>query len=226
MQFKDFVSLLHPTFAVIFVFPLIGMVVNFALQTRQRRLQTVHKVKSKIPAVVGPEHLRLGRWLTTSVVVATLLGLGFAIASKMIDRNAWADEPGRVVFVALMFALTLASYAFLYRAKLKVWRGTFATLVGMGLVVIGAQPEVFRRGNEWYISHFYIGIAATLLMILSMATVQDIYQDKQLRWRRLHAVLNALATLFFAMQGFTGTRDIFEIALYTPPPGLILPVFF
>lgn len=223
MVAKDFVLLLHPAFAVIVVFPLIGMVVSMAWQTRQRRIQTADKRKSKIPAVVGPDHLKFGRWLATSVIFATLLGLAAAIGSKMVEKNAWSTEPGRVTFVILMFILTIASYGFLYRAKLKIWRGIFASLTGMGVIVLGCQPEVFRRGFEWYISHYYSGVLATLLMILSVAVVQDIYQDREHRWRRAHTFLNAVATLLFAFQGFSGARDIFEIALYKTPPGFIFP---
>ena len=226
MVAKDFVLLLHPAFAVIIVFPLIGMVVNMAWQTRQRRIQAAGKSKSKIPAIVGPDHLKFGRWLTTSVVVATLLGLGAAIGSKMVEKNAWGSEPGRVTFIILMFVLTLLSYGFLYRAKLKLWRGTFASLTGMGVIVLGSQPEVFRRGFEWYISHYYSGVLATLLMIFSMAVVQDIYQDRQQRWRRAHTFLNIVAALLFAFQGFSGSRDLFEIALYKTPPGFIFPGLF
>ncbi|NET10422.1 MAG: DUF4079 domain-containing protein [Symploca sp. SIO2B6] len=223
MGFKEFASLLHPTFAVIIVFPLIGIVVNFAWQTRQRRLQTANKGKSKIPPIVGPDHLKLGRWLTTSVFTATLLGLGFALGSKIIPKQEWVDEPFRVTFIVLMFLLTILSYIFLYRAKKALWRGTFATLAGMGLVILGSQPEVFRRDYEWYLSHYYFGMAATLLMLFSMAIVKDIYKDKKHRWRIAHTVLNVIATLLFALQGFTGSRDLFEIGLYTAPPGLILP---
>ncbi|MEM7770445.1 MAG: DUF4079 domain-containing protein, partial [Cyanobacteria bacterium P01_A01_bin.37] len=148
------------------------------------------------------------------------------IVTKMIEKNAWADEPRRVVFVSIMFVLTSGSLALLYQAKLKAWRATFATLTGMGLVIIGCQPEIFRRGFEWYTSHYYYGISAALLMILSLAVVSDIYQDKQKRWRRAHAFLNMIATLLFIGQGFTGARDLFEIGLYTPPPGLLVHCFF
>jgi Protein of unknown function (DUF4079) len=37
---RDTILLLHPFIAVIVVFPLIGMVMNRAVQTRQRRLQS------------------------------------------------------------------------------------------------------------------------------------------------------------------------------------------
>ncbi len=226
MGIKEFTGLIHPALAVAFVFPLIGMVVYLSLQTRGRRLQIESQSKSKIAPTVGSEHLRLGRWLTSSIVVLTLLGLLHPILTKMIEKNVWAEEPRRVIFVALMFVLTGGSLAFLYRAKAKVWRAIFATLTGMGLVIIGCQPEIFRRGYEWYTSHYYYGITAALLMILSLAVVTDIYQDKQKRWRRAHAFLNMIATLLFIGQGYTGARDLFEIGLYTPPPGMLMKIFW
>ena len=225
MGINEFTGLIHPALAVAFVFPLIGMVVYLSLQTRGRRLQVENKVKSKIAPTVGPDHLKLGRWLTTSVVVLTLIGMLHPTVTKMVEKNAWVDEPNRVIFVAIMFVVTASSLALLYQAKTKAWRATFATLTGMGLVIIGCQPEIFRRGFEWYTSHYYYGIVAALLMVLSLAVVPDIYQDKKKRWRRAHAFLNMLATLLFIGQGFTGARDLFEIGLYTPPPGLLIKFF-
>jgi hypothetical protein len=81
----------------------------------------------------------------------------------------------------------------------------------MGIIVLGCQPEVFRRGYEWYVSHYYYGIAATLLMIFSLAIFPDIYQDRSNQWRNVHVILNIFALLFFLGQGFTGTRDLLEI---------------
>mgnify|MGYP002789735256 CR=1 FL=1 len=211
----DFLGLLHPAIAVFFVFPLIGMVVNYAWQTRQRRLQAVDGGKSKIPPGVGSEHLKLGRWLCASVVGLSLLGLAYAIFSKMQKQGAFSQAPGRVTFVVLMFVATIASLVLLYQVKpnQRIWRGVFATLTGMGLVVLGCQPEVFRRGFEWYVSHYYYGIAASLLIIFSQAIVPDIYQDRANRWRTVHIVLNCVALLLFIGQGFTGTRDLLEIPL-------------
>ena len=226
MEAKDLLLLIHPTLAVVVVFPLIGMVVNLAWQTRQRRLQIAEKKKSKVPPIVGPEHLKIGRWLTTSVLGITLVALAVVIISKILDKGVWDTDPVRVIFVALMFILTPLSYGFLYRAKLKLWRGVFATLTGMGVIILGGQPEVFRRGYEWYVSHYYAGVIATLLMIFSLAIVQDIYKDRQHRWRIAHTVLNIIATLLFALQGFTGSRDLFEIGLYKTPPGFIFPGLF
>lgn len=226
MGIKEFTGLIHPALAVAFVFPLIGMVVYLSFQTRTRRLQIEEQHKSKIAPTSGPEHLKLGRWLATFVVVLTLIGMAHPIITKMIEDNAWAEEPRRVIFIALMFVLTGLSLIFLHQARPKVWRAVFATLTGMGLVLIGCQPEVFRRGFEWYTSHYYYGITAALLMIFSLAIVPDIYQDKQKRWRRAHAFLNVIATLLFIGQGFTGARDLFEIGLYMPPPGFVLSSVF
>lgn len=213
MTAKDYFLLLHPMIAVFFVFPLIGIVVNFAWSTRQRRLQTASGNKSKIPPVVGQEHVHLGRWLTGAVVGITLLGLAFSIFAKMLEKQVISQEPLRFVFVVFMCIATVASLYFLYQAKTPIWRGIFATLTGMGLILLGCQPEVYRRGNEWFISHYYYGITAAMLMIFSLAIVQDIYKDRQNRWRTVHIILNCVALLLFIGQGMTGTRDLLEIPL-------------
>ncbi|MEH1967451.1 DUF4079 domain-containing protein [Nostoc sp.] len=213
MQLTDFLGLIHPAIAVIFVFPLIGTVINFAWQTRQRRLQTLAGSKSKIPPVVGTEHKQLGERLTSAVVGLTLIGLSYPIGKNIIKNQLWNQTPFQVVFILLIFTATIASLVFLYRAKQRVWRAVFATLTGAGLVILGCQDGVYRRTNEWYWSHYYIGITAALLMIFSLAIVQDIYQDKSNRWRTIHTILNCIALLLFIGQGMTGTRDLLEIPL-------------
>lgn len=218
MNAIDLSALIHPAIAVAVVFPLIGMVVNFAWQTRQRRLQTNAEAKSKIPPVVGPEHLKLGRVLSGSVVLLSLIGLAHPIFTKMAANQVFANDPIRVFFVVAMFIATLATLACLYIARQALWRGVFATLTGMGVILLGCQPEVFRRGFEWYVSHYYYGITVVLLMIFSLAIVPDIYRDRQNRWRTIHVVLNVLALLFFVGQGFTGSRDLLEIPLSWQEP--------
>jgi hypothetical protein len=213
VELKDVLSLLHPAIAVVMVFPLIGIVVHFAWQTRQRRLQTASGEKSKIPPIVGKEHVGLGRILTNAVVGITLLGLAYSIFSKMSEQQVWTKEPFRFFFVIVMSIATIASLVFLDRAETRLWRAIFATLTGMGIIILGSQPEVYRRDSEWYISHYYYGIAAAMLMIFSRAILQDIYSDRSNRWRTVHIVLNCIALLFFVGQGFTGTRDLLEVPL-------------
>jgi Protein of unknown function (DUF4079) len=218
METADFLALVHPAIAVFFVFPLIGMVVNFAWSTRQRRLQTMGGGKSKIPPVSGAEHRRLGNWLTGSVVGLTLLGLVYPIGKNIIKNQLWNKTPFQVVFILLMFAATITSLVLLYRANSKLWRGVFATLTGAGIVILGFQDGVFRRDNEWYWSHYYIGIVAAMLMIFSLAIVPEIYKDKSHRWRVIHTILNCIALLLFIGQGMTGTRDLLEIPLSWQEP--------
>jgi hypothetical protein len=218
MSANDLFLLLHPFLAVVVVFPMLGTIVRMAWQTRERRLKTAAGEKSKIPATVGKDHVQMGRWLGGSVVALCLIGLAHPIASKMLEHQAWRTESFRVIFVAMMFMATSLSLFFLYRANQKIWRGTFATLTVMGLMIIGSQPEVFRREFEWYISHYYYGIIAAMLMIFSLAIVPEIYQDRSHRWRNVHIILNCLALLLFVGQGFTGVRDLLEIPISWQKP--------
>jgi uncharacterized membrane protein len=228
MNAEQWAGIIHPAITVIFVFPLIGIVANLAWQTRQRRLQTAVKGgKSKIPPVVGRDHVQIGRWLTGGVVGTSLVAIAYSIITKgLIEEALFTQSPVASIFIILMFIATIASLVLLYRAKEKQWRAAFATLSSLGLIVLGyldtlgivEKPFVFRRDNQWYISHFYYGTLAAILMIVSVAIVQEIYQDRANRWRNLHIILNCIALLLFFGQGITGTRDLFEIGLWTPPP--------
>lgn len=218
MEIKDAILLLHPVLAVIVVFPLIGIIVNRALQIRQRRLETVGTGKSKIPPAVGQEHVELGKWLTGSVVGIVLIALANDIFVNIIDKQVWVKSQFQVIFIALLFAATTASLYLLYQAKQPNWRGIFATLSGVGLVVLGCQDGVYRKTDQWYISHYYYGELAALLMIFSLAILPDIYKDKTNRWRKVHIILNCIALLLFIGQGITGTRSLLEVPLSWQEP--------
>lgn len=218
MQLTDFLGLVHPVLAVFFVFPLVGIVVNYAWATRQRRLKAKSDNKSKIPASSGLEHKRLGSWLTGAVVGVILVGVLFPIGKNIITNRVWDKAPFQVIFILLMFPATVASLVFLYRVNTKLWRGVFATLTGAGLIILGFQDGVFRRDNEWYWSHYYIGMAAGMLMIFSLAIVPEIYKDRSNRWRLIHTILNCIALLLFLGQAMTGTRDLLEIPLSWQEP--------
>lgn len=222
IDLPDALRLMHPAIAVAVVFPLIGMTLNMAWQTRQRRLQTVDGGKSKIPPVVGPEHLKLGRALAGAVVGICLLGIIHPSIKYIVKNDLWNKDQFQVITLGLLSVATIASLVFLYQARQRVWRGVFATLTGMGVVILGLQDlvfkregfgAIFRRDNEWFVSHFYSGIIATMLMIFSLAIIQDIYQDRSNRWRMVHTVLNTVAILLFLAQAMTGVRDLLEIPL-------------
>lgn len=218
MELRDAILLLHPAIAVIIVFPLIGIVVNRALQTRQRRLQTLTEGKSKIPPVVGSEHVQLGRWLTIAVVGIVLIALANDIFGNIIDKQIWSQQPFKVLLIAMVFAATIASFVLLDRAKQPKWRGVFATLTGVGLIVLGSQDGVYRKTEQWYISHYYYGPVAALLMIFSLAIVREIYQDKTNRWRKVHIAANCIALLLFIAQGISGTLSLLEVPLSWQEP--------
>lgn len=212
---EDLVSLIHPVLVVAFVFPMVGIVSNFAWQTRQRRLQS-KTAKSSIPAVVGREHVKIGRWLSASVVISSLIALAYSIVFKsFIKQKLWTKDNPQALLIIFIFIATLASLILLLRAKPKLWRGIFATLTGMGLVILGQQEGVWRLPEEWYWSHYYYGIAVSFLMIFSLAIIDDIYRDRTNTWRDVHIMLNCLALLLFIGQGLTGARDLLEI----PPIG-------
>lgn len=222
MNLEQFSLLIHPILAVAGVFPLVGIVSYFAWETRQRRLQIRKRGDSYIPTVVTRNHVNFGKYLATGVVFVTLAGIAQPIITKNIIKNSlWQTDLLKFIFLILVFVFTIASQIFLLQARGRIWRGVFAFLTGMGVIILGSQEGVFRRTNQWYISHYYYGVAVCLLMIFSLAIVEEIYQDKSRRWRHLHVILNCIALLLFLGQAITGSRDLFEIGLWTPPPATI-----
>lgn len=219
MTAEQFSLLIHPALVVIGVFPLIGIVCYFAWETRQRRLEVKNDVKTKIPPLVGKTHVQIGKLLSTAVIIVSLIGLARPITAKNILPNVlWQTNPFQFIFIVLIFLFTIATFIFLYMAKKPLWRAVFATLSGMGVVILGCQEGIFRRTDEWYISHYYYGVVVSLLMIFSVAIIDDIYKDKSQKWRNIHIIVNCLALLLFLGQGITGARDLFEIGLYATPP--------
>jgi MFS family permease len=215
---RDTILLLHPFIAVIVVFPLIGIVVNRALQTRQRRLQVSTGAKSAIPPSTGPEHAQLGRWLTGSVVGIVLIAFAVDVFGHIVDKQVWVKNPFQVILISLVFIAAIGSLALLYRAKTRLWRSIFAILTSVALIVLGSQDGIYRNDAQWYISHYYYGIAAALLMIFSLAIVREIYQDRTHRWRNIHIILNSIALLLFIGQAFTGVKSLLEIPLVWQKP--------
>lgn len=214
MEFKDAILLLHPVIVITIVFPLMGLIINRALQVRQRRLQLVSgDNKSKVPPTVGKEHVQIGHWLTAAIVGALLVALANDIFGMVASDQTWSKNPFQVGFVVLLFIATIASFALLYRAQEVRWRATFAVLAGMGLVILGCQDGVYRKTDQWYTSHYYYGISIALLMIFSLSIVQSIYSDRTQRWRMVHILISSSVALLLLGQAITGTRALLEIPL-------------
>jgi ABC-type bacteriocin/lantibiotic exporter with double-glycine peptidase domain len=111
-------------------------------------LQIIDGEKSKISPIVGSEHVAIGNWLSISVVGVALLGMAYPIFSKFLKNDVFSKDSFRAFSVIVIFIAITASYTFLFKAKVKMWRNIFAVLTSVGLIVLGAQPEVFRRDNE------------------------------------------------------------------------------
>jgi Protein of unknown function (DUF4079) len=211
MTLTDWLRIAHPALAVVTIYPLLGIVMYFAWQTRQRRLQTKAGTKSSIAPTTGLEHVTLGRWLTGAAVSIALLGLVHPIFKTIAKNQVWTKAPEQAIFIILMFAATISSLALLYRAKSKIWRMVFAALTSMGLIVLGLQDGVFRRLDEWFLSHYFYGTVVAVLMIISLTILPEIY--RHLSWRKMHITLNTIALVLFLSQGVTGARDLLEIPL-------------
>ena len=167
--------------------------------------------------MVGQEHVKVGRWLSVSVVGLVLVGLAHPIFKTLINNNVWAENPLSGDFRNHHVCVYhCGPVVFCSRPVSPCGAGFLPLFTGMGLWVLGMQPGVFRRGYEWYVSHFYFGMVAAMLMIFSLAILPEIYKSK--RWRLTHVVLNSVALLLFVSQGITGVRDLLEIPLHWQEP--------
>jgi hypothetical protein len=210
----DWLWVLHPALAVVLVYPLLGVVLRLASQTRQRRVE-----KAKLPPTVGGEHADLGRWLAAAIVAIELIAIAVVIATKTPSELT----PGRSGLLLLVLAGTVAALLALWRSREAIYRACFALLCWAGVIGLGMQPEVWRLSDNpldpaFWQSHFWGGIGLTGLMLFSVAARPEIL--RHLRWRRLHISANALAALIFVAQGISGPRDLLEIPLSWQKPAV------
>lgn len=213
----DWLWIVHPALAVVVVYPLIGVVVRLAWQTRQRRV-----ARQKLPPSVGRDHSDLGRWLAVAVVSLVLIALTVSIATK-VPLSDFSGGLGRAAELLIVLLGTLTSLVALWRCQAAAFRFSFALLTWIGILALGAQPEVWRLSDQpWTLafwqSHYWAGVAVTGLLLLSLAARPEILRD--LRLRRLHVTASVLATLLFVLQGVSGTRDLLEIPLSWQKPAL------
>ncbi len=215
MQTVDWLWLIHPALAVVVVYPLLGMVLRLAKQTRDRRFR-----RSKLPPTVGRDHADLGQWLTAAVVGLVLIAEMVVIATSK-PLVAFEGGTGRLVQLLLVLIGSVIAFSALWIVKKPLYRASFALLTWCGLIGLGLQPEVFRRSDNpfdlvFWQSHFWGGIALAGLMLMSLAVRPEIHRD--LRWRRFHLTLNVLASFIFLAQGLSGPRDLLEIPLSWQKP--------
>ena len=206
----DWLWILHPFLAVVVVYPLIGVVVRLAVQTRARRLQN-----QKLPVTVGRDHSDLGRWLAAAVVLLVLIALSVVIGTK-VPLVQFEGGLARAIQLLLVLFGTIVSLLSLWRCKRPGLRLAFSLITWAGVLGLGAQPEVWRLSDNpltpaFWQSHYWAGVGVTGLMLFSLGARAEILRD--IRIRRLHVTANVLAALLFLTQGLTGTRDLLEIPL-------------
>ena len=206
----DWLWILHPFLAVVLVYPLVGVVVRLAIQTRARRLQN-----QKLPVTVGRDHSDLGRWLAAAVVLLVLIALSVVIGTKA-PLVQFEGGLARAIQLLLVLFGTIVSLLALWRCKRPVLRLAFSLITWAGVLGLGAQPEVWRLSDNpftpaFWQSHYWAGVGVTGLMLFSLGARAEILRD--IRIRRLHVTANVLAALLFLTQGLTGTRDLLEIPL-------------
>jgi hypothetical protein len=217
----QWLSLLHPLLMVLFVYPVIGATIRIGIHVRERRLG-----QYPLPASVGPEHLDHGRWLTTAMVLAVLLALGWsflhagatgtgAIGTGVEGTVPGADWPQRTLALALGAVAALASCLALWRAKRPWLRACFALTCWLALLGLGLQPEVLRWSDNplelnFWRSHFWGGWLLCGLLLFAMAAAPEIRSRPLLR--RLHLAANGLVALLMAVQAITGCRDLLQLS--------------
>jgi hypothetical protein len=216
----QWLSLLHPLLMVLFAYPVIGATIRIGIHVRERRLG-----QYPLPASVGPEHLDHGRWLTTAMVLAVLLALGWsflhagawgtgAIGTAAIGTVPGANWPHRPLALALGAAAALASCLALWRVKRPWLRACFALTCWLALLGLGLQPEVPRWSDNpldvtFWRSHFWGGWLLSGLLLFAMAAAPEIRSRPLLR--RLHLAANVLVALLMAVQAITGCRDLLQL---------------
>ena len=206
----DWLWILHPFLAVVLVYPLVGVVVRLAIQTRARRLQN-----QKLPVTVGRDHSDLGRWLAAAVVLLVLIALSVVIGTKA-PLVQFEGGLARAIQLLLVLFGTIVSLLALWRCTRSGLRLAFSLITWAGVLGLGAQPEVWRISDNpfssaFWQSHYWAGVGVTGLMLFSLGARPEILRD--IRIRRLHVTANVLAALLFLTQGLTGTRDLLEIPL-------------
>jgi hypothetical protein len=217
MHSVDWLLILHPALAVVVIYPLIGMTIRLGVQTRERRVEG-----ARLPATTGRDHADLGKWLAGGVVVLVLIALTVVIASHD-PPGRFAGGAPRALQLLLVLIGTAISLVSLWRVRDKAYRLAFALLTWIGVLGLGAQPEVFRGSDNpfswgFWESHYWAGVAVVGLMLFSLGARPEILRE--LRWRRLHVTAGVLAAVLFTLQGITGSRDLLVIPLSWQKPFL------
>jgi hypothetical protein len=206
MTATDWFALLHPVVIILFVYPVVGATIRLGILARERRLDI-----NPLPPTVGVEHTDHGRWVTSGVVVAVLIGMAATFA-----RGDVAGSVGSSMALLLAGLGCLVSCLALWRAKGPWLRAGFALICWLGLLTLGAQPALWHLGRSpfdgspWG-SHYWSGVLLCGLLLFAMAAAPEILRSP--RMRRLHVSAAFLTALLLAVQAISGSRDLLGMAL-------------
>lgn len=242
MESIDWLWIIHPALAVVLVYPLAGVVMRLGVQTRRRRVDDAN-----LPANAARDHVDLGKWLATGMVVLVLVAVTVPIFTKSfwpdpdpeslqalsvllvhgtdhtMAENGGSPQDLRGLSLLLALAGTVMALVVLWRVQQRWQRILFALLTWGGILGLGAQPEVWRVSDDprtfaFWTSHYWTGVGLVGLMVFSMAIRPEIV--RRLAWRRVHVVINILVVILFLVQGISGPKDLLAIPLHWQRPAI------
>ena len=118
---------------------------------------------------------------------------------------------------------TGASLVALWRSKAAALRLSFSLITWVGVLTLGAQPEVWRLSDnplspEFWQSHYWAGVAVTGLMLFSLAARPEIRAGPSPAPTACHGV--GVGGVAFCDAGHHRTRDLLEIPLSWQKPAV------
>ena len=190
----EWLALLHPVLAILFVYPVAGATIRLGILARERRLK-INPIADTVPL----EHAQHGAWVAGGMLVAVLIGL---------SHSLWATHP---MGLLLTGSAVLISFGRMLASRMVWQRLLWAAASASGLLLLGLQPTVERFSDlPWsplfWQSHFWMGLLLTALLLNSTALQPLI--GHSVSARRFHISSNLLVALLLAMQAISGTRNL------------------
>lgn len=211
----DWLALLHPVLAILFLYPVVGATIRLAILVRERRLDI-----NPIAATVPVEHADHGRWVGSGMVVLVLLALLWSVLASPLQPAAAAGGVAggvaRLLPLLPMAGLALAGCLALWRLRSAPLRVAAALLCWLALLWLGGRPEVWRQADSpfdpaFWGSHHWSGLLLCGLLLSGMAAGPAIAASPTLR--RLHTGVALLSALLLAVVAITGCRDLLAMRL-------------
>ena len=150
----EWLALLHPVLAILFVYPVAGATIRLGILAREKRTDYNPALLDTVPT----EHWQHGRWLVSSAVVITLWSYLVIAWRNGLGLNPalWAAGLG-----------TLAALLALWRVSTDPLKASFTLLCWGGLIGLGTQLPI--GDLPFWSSHFWSGVLLIGLLLFSLA---------------------------------------------------------